>query len=256
MQILGVDIGGSGIKGAVVDSVTGELTSERIRIPTPQPATPQAVSETVAEISRQLKWNGLIGCGFPAAIQQGVARTAANIDDSWLNCNVQDTLQKATGLPCYVANDADVAGLAEMRFGAGKNYQGTVFMVTIGTGLGTALFVNGQLVPNTELGHLLDHKGREWEHRASDFARKNDDLSWDKWAERFNQYLTHLEQLFWPDVFILGGGASKKFDKFADAISVNAPVVTAESLNQAGIIGAAVFAQLAQKSVDMTQLPS
>ncbi|MBD1390880.1 ROK family protein [Neiella sp. HB171785] len=255
MQVLGIDIGGSGIKGAVVDVTTGELISERLRIPTPQPATPEAVAATVAEICDQLHWHGLVGCGFPAAIQHGVARTAANIDDSWRGVNVQKIFCEATHLPCYVGNDADVAGLAEMQFGAGKDLDGVVFMVTIGTGLGTALFNNGELVANTELGHLFDNKGREWEHRASDAARKRDDLDWQEWAKRFNKYLITLEQLFWPDAFILGGGASKKFDKFADAIDVAAQVTPAKSLNQAGIIGAAVLASQSHQSLDMTQLP-
>lgn len=255
MQVLGVDIGGSGIKGAVVDTTTGELVSERVRIPTPQPATPEAVAKVVAEIADQLYWHGLIGCGFPAAIQHGVARTAANIDDSWRGCNVQKVMSEATHLPCYVGNDADVAGLAELYFGAGRDFSGTVVMVTIGTGLGTALFTNGELLPNTELGHLLDSQGRKWEHVASDAARKSEGLAWPEWGERFNGYLNTLEQLFWPDAFILGGGASKKFDKFSEQISLKAPVVPAQSLNQAGIIGAAILAQQSHHSLDMTELP-
>ena len=255
MHVMGVDIGGSGIKGAIVDTTTGELVSERIRIPTPQPATPEAVAKVVAEISDHLHWHGPIGCGFPAAIQHGVARTAANVDNSWLNCNVQKVISKATHLPCYVGNDADVAGLAELYFGAGQDFSGTIFMVTIGTGLGTALFVNGELVPNTELGHMFDSKGREWEHVASDSARKKDELSWSQWGKRFNGYLQALEQLFWPDAFILGGGASKKFEKFSACLNTEAPVVPAQSLNQAGIIGAAILASQNHQSLDLTELP-
>ena len=214
MQVLGIDIGGSGIKGAVVDTTTGELISERIRIPTPQPATPEAVSNVIAELCEQLMWHGLVGCGFPATIQHGIARTASNIDNSWIGTNVQQLFSQKTRLPCYIANDAEVAGIAEMQFGAGRHRDGLVFMVTVGTGIGSALFNNGELVPNTELGHLFDSKGRVWEDRASDAARKGDELSWSEWGELFNKYLSYLEFLFSPDIFILGGGASKKFDKF------------------------------------------
>lgn len=241
MNILGVDIGGSGIKGAVVNTETGELLCERIRIDTPQPATPAAVAEALKALAQQLNWQGPIGCGFPAAIQHGVARTAANIDASWLGLEVAQYFSTALGQPVYVANDADVAAMAEMTFGAGKGKQGVVLLVTIGTGLGTAFFNKGVLFPNTELGHILI-KSMPAEHYASDAVRKKEDLSWTEWGRRFDRYLCRMENLFWPDLIILGGGASKKLDKFMSELSVKAPVVPAQFLNQAGIVGAALFA--------------
>ncbi len=243
VQILGVDIGGSGIKGAIVETDTGELVSERIRIPTPKPATPDAIAETLCELVRQHGWKGLVGIGFPAAIQHGVVRTAANIDKRFIGLHVADHFSRATGSTCHVANDADVAGLAEMRFGAGKERDGVVLIVTIGTGLGTALFVEGALLPNTELGHIYLDNGEEAEAYASDAARTARELKWSAWGKRFNRYLTTMEALFWPDLIVLGGGASAKLDKFADQLTVKVPVVAASFLNQAGIVGAALFAE-------------
>lgn len=242
MNILGVDIGGSGIKGAIVNTDTGELLCERIRIDTPQPATPQAVAQALRELVLQLNWQGPIGCGFPAAIQHGVARTAANIDKDWLGLSVAEYFSQALGQPVFVANDADVAAMAEMTFGAGRNHRGVVLLVTIGTGLGTAFFTQGVLLPNTELGHILI-KDMPAEHYASDAVRKQLDLSWSEWGKRFNRYLNRMEALFWPDLIILGGGSSKKLDKFEQELSVKAPVVAAQFLNQAGIVGAALFAR-------------
>lgn len=247
MKILGVDIGGSGIKGAIVDTETGELLTERIRLETPQPATPEAVGLTLRELVRQHDWDGPVGIGFPAAIQHGVARTAANIDKSFIGLSVADYFAEQTGCPCYLANDADVAGLAEMRFGAGRDHTGVVLIVTIGTGLGTAFFTNGQLLPNTELGHILLANGLEAEIYASEAARDRDGLKWKGWGIRFNTYLSTMEALFWPDLIILGGGASAKLAKFSEQITVKAPVVAASFLNQAGIVGAALYAE--------TQLP-
>lgn len=243
MQILGVDVGGSGIKGAIVDTETGALLNERIRIDTPQPATPEALAQTLKELIAAHNWSGPIGMGFPAAIQRGVARTAANIDKSFIGLSVADYFSEQVGNPVFVANDADVAGLAEMRFGAGKNQPGVVLIVTIGTGLGTALFTNGQLLPNTELGHIYLANGAEGELYASDAARLKADLKWREWGERFNTYLSTMEGLFWPDLIVLGGGASKKLEKFAPQLTVKAPVVSASFLNQAGIVGAALFAE-------------
>lgn len=242
MKILGVDIGGSGIKGAIVDTETGELLCERIRIETPQPATPAAVVGALRELVTQLDWQGPVGCGFPAAIQHGIARTAANIDDAWLGAPVADYFSQELGQPVFVANDADVAAMAEMKFGAGQGNRGVVLLVTIGTGLGTAFFTQGVLLPNTELGHILI-KGMPAEHYASDLVRKNEDLSWTDWGRRFDRYLTRMEALFWPDLIILGGGSSKKLDKFQEQLTVRAPVVAAQFLNQAGIVGAALFAR-------------
>lgn len=242
MKILGIDVGGSGIKGAPVDTETGELLDERYRIPTPEGAKPKDVANVVKQIAKHFDWHGPIGCCFPAAIQHGVARTAANVDQSWIGTNAEKLFSKATGCPVRVLNDADAAGLAEMRFGAGKGVDGLVLIITIGTGLGTALFIDGYLVPNTELGHI-EIDGGDAELSASDAARKRDDLSWKKWAsERFDRYLCTMNALFWPDLIILGGGASKKLDKFAKHLTVEAPVVPAGTLNEAGMIGAALAA--------------
>ncbi|RJG39452.1 polyphosphate--glucose phosphotransferase [Motilimonas pumila] len=242
MQILGVDIGGSGIKGAIVDTETGELVTERHRIPTPQPATPSAVAETVAELVKHFQWQGPIGCGFPATVVHGVAKTASNIDKTWIETDAATLFSEATQNPCFVVNDADAAGMAEFSFGAGKDKQGVVVLVTIGTGIGTAVFTNGQLLPNTEFGHII-LEGEVAEHLVADSARKREDLGWNKWGKRFNKYLQRMEFLMSPDCFILGGGASKKMDKFIHQLETNAEVIPAQSLNQAGIIGAALYAQ-------------
>jgi polyphosphate glucokinase len=239
MEVLGIDIGGSGIKGAPVDIKSGKMLSERFRIPTPQPAKPKAVAKTVAAIAKHFDWEGPIGCGFPAVVQQGVTRTAANVHKKWIGTNAASLFSEQTGCPVRVVNDADAAGLAEMKFGAGKDRQGVVLLVTIGTGLGTSLFVDGTLLPNTELGHIEINCG-DAELMASDAARKRDDLSWKKWGKRLNTYLTSLEALVWPDLIILGGGVSKKSEYFMPYLKVNAEVVIAESFNHAGIIGAAL----------------
>lgn len=243
MKILGIDVGGSGIKGAVIETETGELISERVRIASPRPATPEAVSVTLQSLVEQYHWAGPIGVGFPAAIQRGIARTAANIDASFIGLSVADYFSEKTGCPTYVANDADVAGLAEIRFGAGRGAAGVVLIVTIGTGLGTALFSDGHLLPNTELGHIWLDNGQEAERYASEAVRDAQDLKWSDWGDRLNRYLRTMEKLFWPDLIVLGGGASKKLTKFAARITVQAPVVPAQFLNQAGMIGAALFAE-------------
>ncbi len=243
MHILGVDIGGSGIKGAVVDTLTGKLITERHRIETPQPPTPEAIAAVLAQLVLHFNWNGLVGCGFPAAIQQGVARTASNISKAFIDTNVDKLFSEATNCPCYNVNDADAAGMAEMHFGEGTGQSGVVLLITIGTGLGTAVFIDGNLLPNTELGHLYLENGIEAERYASDAARKLEDLGWKSWGNRFNTYLSTMEQLFWPDLIIIGGGASKKFDKFKDYLTVDTPVKPAAFLNQAGIVGAALYAK-------------
>ena len=243
MQILGVDIGGSGIKGAIVDTETGELVTERHRIETPQPATPEAVAAVLAKLVAHFNWDGPIGCGFPAAIQHGIARTAANIAPSFIGTHVDKLFSEITKCPCYNLNDADAAGMAEMHFGEGVGQSGVVLLITIGTGLGTVFFTDGKLLPNTELGHIYMQNGMEGEHYASDAVRKADDLGWKRWGTRFNQYLTMMEALFWPDLIILGGGASKKIEKFQNQLTVEAPVKPAAFLNQAGIVGAALYAR-------------
>ena len=241
MQILGVDIGGSGIKGAIVDTETGRLITERQRIATPQPATPEAIAEVLAQLVAHFNWQGPVGCGFPAAIQQGVARTAANIAPEFIGRNIDQLFSETTKCPCYNLNDADAAGLAEIHFGEGHK-SGVVLLITIGTGLGTVLFTDGVLLPNTELGHLHLETGTKAEHYASDAVRKLHDLGWKTWGNRFNTYLSMMERLFWPDLIILGGGASKKFEKFKAQLTVKTPVKPAAFLNQAGIVGAALYA--------------
>jgi len=238
-KILGIDIGGSGVKGAIVHTKKGKLKTKRFRIPTPQPATPEAVAEVIKKIVDHFKWKGPVGVGFPGVIQQGFARTAANLDDSWIDVNLNELFSKTTGCPVHVVNDADAAGMAEMKFGSGKGYKGVALLVTVGTGLGTVLFTNGKLLPNMEMGHILLH-GDDAEKYASDAARQADDLSWEDWATRFNEYLHRIEELLWPDMIIIGGGASKKDDKFIQHLDTKAKVVPATLLNEAGIIGGAL----------------
>lgn len=208
-QILGIDIGGSGIKGAPVDLTSGTLIAERHRIPTPQPSTPQAVALVVRELCEHFGWRDAVGCTFPAVIRGGVALSAANVDKSWIGTNAERVLSEASGLTVRVVNDADAAGLAEARFGAGRGEDGVVMLLTLGTGIGSALLHGGLLVPNTELGHV-ELNGKELEHYASDKVREDQDLSWKKWAERLSTSLQYLERLFSPDLFILGGGSARK----------------------------------------------
>ena len=241
MDLIGIDIGGTGIKGAPVDVGRGELTAERLRVLTPQPAVPDAVAKAVAEVVGHFPGNGPVGATFPAVIRRGRAETAANVDKSWIGEDVAVRLGDAAARRFVVLNDADAAGLAEMRFGAGKGRDGVVVMVTLGTGIGTAVFVDGTLVPNTELGHLeLD--GREAEKHAAESVRERKELSWEKWGKRVDEYLRHLDMLLSPDLFIVGGGVSKKSAKFFPYLHTKAEVVPAQLLNEAGIVGAAVAA--------------
>jgi len=244
--VLGIDIGGSGIKAAPVNTKNGQMLDLRHRIPTPSPATPENIPPVIAEMARHFKWEGLIGCGFPTVVQNGVSKTAANIDNSWIGTSGNKLFSKATGLPVYVVNDADVAGMAEMKFGAGRDVRGLVLLCTIGTGIGTVLFNNGRLVPNMELGHI-EYKGSDVELYASDAARKAEKLSWEEWAGRFNEYLIAIEKLIWPDLIILGGGASKKGKKFLQYLNPKTPVVPAQLLNNAGIVGAALAGKYQHK---------
>ena len=239
MQVLGIDVGGSGIKGAPVETKTGELVAERVRIKTPKKAEPEPVAEVVAEIAKSFDWKGSIGIGFPAPIRNGIALMAANVSEQWIGLNADELFTKLTGCDCTMINDADAAGLAEMKFGAGKGQGGTVIMITLGTGIGTAIFHRGNLLPNTEFGHL-DMNGKEAEHLASDAARQRDDLSWKKYAKRLNNYLAEMEKLFWPDLFIIGGGISKQSEKYIPLLQTETPVVPAQFLNEAGIVGAAL----------------
>ena len=243
MQILGIDVGGTGIKAAIIETANGELASERIRIETPRPATPAAIGNVLQSLVRQMQWSGPIGMGFPAAIQRGIARTAANIDKSFIGLPIAKFFSEQTGCPVHVANDADVAGMAEMRFGAGRDMRGVVLIITIGTGLGTALFIDGRLLPNTELGHIFLDNGVEAERYAAESVRIMKKLKWKEWGKRFDHYLAAMEGLFWPDLIVLGGGVSKKLEKFSPMITIRTPVVAAGFLNQAGIVGAALFAE-------------
>ncbi|HEX5510597.1 MAG TPA: ROK family protein [Actinomycetales bacterium] len=239
-QAVGVDIGGSGIKGAPVDLAAGELAADRIRIETPQPATPDAVAEVVAQIVGQCP-DGPVGVTFPAVIQHGVARTAANVDRSWIDTDVEELLRSATGRAVAVVNDADAAGLAEARWGAARDVDGVVIATTLGTGIGSALLLDGELVPNTELGHI-EVDGHDAETRAADAARDREDLSWEHWAKRLQRYYETLERLFWPDLFVVGGGVSKKHEKFLPLLELRTPIVPATLRNNAGIVGAAALA--------------
>ncbi|MEJ2535948.1 MAG: ROK family protein [Calditrichia bacterium] len=241
MKVLGIDIGGSGVKGAIVDTELGELVSERHRIPTPHPAKPEAVAKTVQKVVQHFKWEGIMGCGFPAVVQHGIARTASNIDKSWIDTNVEELFSKLTKCKTHVLNDADAAGIAEMRCGGGKNKSGVVVMITVGTGIGSGLFMDGMLYPNTEFGQFL-LEGDIAEKYAADSVRKEKDLSWKKWGKRLNKYLNHLEMLVWPDLIIVGGGVSKKFEKFSKYLHINAEIQPAQLKNEAGIIGAAIAA--------------
>ncbi len=243
MEILGIDIGGSGIKGALVNTETGEMLTERHRIETPQPATPQAIGETIKKIAEHFKYSGKIGCGFPAVMQQGVIKTASNIDKSCIDVNANELFSQICGCDVEVYNDADVAGYAELKFGKSKDFKGMAVFLTIGTGIGSALFYNGVMMPNTELGHIYMKNGKKGELYTSDAVRKQKELNWKEWGDRFNKYLQYIEFLFNPELFIIGGGASKKFDKFSSQLNLKTPVEPAQLLNQAGIIGAALLVE-------------
>jgi polyphosphate glucokinase len=238
---LGIDIGGTGIKGAPVDLETGDLTGERFRLLTPKPATPDAVADIVAQVVKHFGYQGAVGGTFPGVVKHGVVQTAANVDKSWVGTDARARFEDATGCTFTVTNDADCAGVAEMKFGAGAGRQGVVIIVTLGTGIGTAVFQDGVLLPNTELGHL-EVRGKDAETRAADSARERKDLDWKKWAKRVDEYLDHLEALMWPDLIIIGGGVSKKGEKFIPLLTPRCEVVAAKLQNEAGIVGAALTA--------------
>lgn len=243
MEILGIDIGGSGIKGAPVNIETGKLSGERFRIPTPKPSKPKHIVETVKDVADFFDWKGPVGCGFPTVIHNGKSVARGNIHKSWLGVQVDTLFSEHLNLPVKVINDADAAGLAEMNFGTGVGKMGLVILVTIGTGLGTGVFFNGQLIPNFELGRLYYKNGELIEYFASDAARKKEKLSYKVWGKRFNKFLKHVVRIFSPDLIIIGGGASNKFDSFRDQITIDTPILIAENQNGAGIIGAAVAAK-------------
>ncbi len=245
-RVFGIDIGGSGIKGAPVDIKKGVLLAERHRIPTPQPATPEAVAQAVVEVMAAHEWDGPLGCTIPARVQKGITQTATNIDKAWLDCKAEKLLSKKTGQSVTILNDADAAGIAEMRFGAGRKQKGTVLMLTFGTGIGSALFLNGELVPNVELGHARWQKKMIIEDFASDRARSKNHLTWKRWAQkRVQPILEHMEFMLSPDMIIVGGGVSKpeRWSLFADLLKTRGRLRPASLGNEAGIVGAALVAR-------------
>lgn len=245
--LLGVDVGATSLKGALVHVEDGSLTSEVISLPTPNPSTPAAMALTMQEMVRRLNYQGpAIGCGFPTIMKKGVAWSAANIDASWIGVSVEKTFSDATGIPVYALNDADAAGLASVQFGSGKGEMGVVIFLTIGSGIGSALFIDGRLVPNTELGHFII--GNDIAERyVSAWARERNNLTWEQWGPRLNDYLLHLERLFSPDLFLLGGGGSLYYEEYKHHIRVQTPVIPDVLGNTAGIIGAAGYAASFQK---------
>ncbi len=244
-SILGIDIGGTGIKAAPVNVTTGKLTAERIKLATPHPAVPDSVAVVVRQLVSEFAWTGPAGVTFPGVVTGGVVRTAANMDHEWISVNASEVFSQATGVPVTTLNDADAAGVAEMTFGAGVGQLGTVLLLTLGTGIGSALFYDGVLVPNTEFGHIQLH-GKDAEQRASERAREENELSWGKWTDRVDEYLDKIEELLSPDLIIIGGGVSRKADKFMPGLTTRARVVPAALLNDAGIVGAAMAAAHSQ----------
>ena len=242
MEILGIDVGGSGIKGALVNMETGEMITERFRIPTPKSRKPKPMAQVVAKIVEHFDYNGPIGCGFPTVIKNGICKTPGNLHKKWAGVNVNELFSEATGLPVTVVNDADAAGYASMNFGVGRGKEGLVLMITIGTGLGSGAFYNGELIPNFELGQIPYKKYDKIELWAAASAKEREELSYKKWGKRFNVFLEFVELIVSPDLIILGGGTSKDWDEFKDYISIETPVIPAELQNHAGIIGAAAAA--------------
>ncbi len=241
--LIGVNIGGTGIKAGIVNSRRGVLVGDRVRVPTPQPADTAAVVAATADLVAGLgPDSGPVGIGLPAVIKGGRVEMAANLDESWIGAEAGDLFSQAIGRPVVMLNDADAAGVAEMRYGAGRSVKGVVLVLTLGTGIGSALFVDGVLVPNLELGHI-EIRGKDAERRASAGARERRGLSWKKWAPLLDEYLDTIERLVWPDLIILGGGISKKPEKFVPYLSTRAPIAPATLQNQAGIVGAAVRAR-------------
>ena len=247
MEVLGIDIGGSAVKGAPVDIEKGELVTERFRIEMPQPSIPDAVADCVVEVVGHFTWKGPVGCTFPSVVKNGVMLSAANVDKSWVGYNGQKLFRKKTRCPVYVINDADAAGIAEMEFGAGRGRKGVVFILTFGTGIGSAIFINGILVPNAELGHL-EVRGKDAEKRAAARIRAEKGLTWKQWADLVNEYLSRIDLLFSPDLIIIGGGVSKHYDKFLPFLKSEAKIVPARLFNDAGIVGAALAARSMEES--------
>lgn len=248
--VLGIDIGGTGVKGAPVDLKTGTLVADRMRIKTPRPATPEAVAGVVEQIADAFEnelGTGTIGIAIPAVCQRGVARSAANIDPSWVDTDVDALFTERLGRPVHVVNDADAAGVAEARYGVALDVPGLVILTTLGTGIGSALLLDGKLMPNSELGHL-EIDGEDAEHRAAQSAKEREDLSYKEWAKRLQRYYSHVENLFWPDLFVVGGGISKSADKFLPLLDLRTPIVPAKLRNSAGVVGAAWLGQESAES--------
>ena len=239
-ESFGIDIGGSGMKAAPVDLATGTLTAERHKILTPRPATPEAMAPVVAELVRHFDWSGPIGVTFPGVVRHGVVHSAANVDTAWLDTDADELFTKEVGTDVHVVNDADAAGLAEVRYGAGRDRRGVVLVLTFGTGIGSGLFVDGVLVPNTELGHI-EVDGHDAESRAAASVREREDLSWKDWAKRVQRYLEAVVKLLSPELIIVGGGASRKADKWVPLLDVGTEIVPAALENEAGIVGAALL---------------
>ena len=240
MAVLGIDIGGSGIKGNLVDPFTGNLESDRYKIATPQPSTPDAVADVIVEMIEHFDYRGPVGCTFPAIVRRGVALSAANVDDSWIGTNAEAVFDRhAAGNDFTMLNDADAAGIAEVEFGAAKGRSGVVIMVTFGTGIGSGLFIDGTLVPNTELGHLELDGHAPVEDWAAAKVKKEEGLTWEEWAERAGTYLRHLDRLFSPDLFVFGGGVSRRWQRIVSHLGIDVEVVPAQFENEAGIVGAA-----------------
>mgnify|MGYP000332741153 FL=1 len=242
MEILGIDVGGSGMKGGIVNIETGEMISERHRIPTPVPRTPEAMADVIAELVQHFDYKGKVGCGFPTVIKKGICKSPGNLDPSWLGVNVEELFEKKTGLDFTVVNDADIAGYASIEYGVGKGKDGLVIMITIGTGLGSGAFYDGKLIPNFELGQIPYKKYKKIELWAAASAKEREGLTYKKWGKRFNKFLKYVDLIVAPDLILLGGGTSKDFDEFKKYITIETPVIPAELQNHAGIIGAAAAA--------------
>ena len=240
MDLLGIDVGGTGIKGAIVDSLTGELLTERERVATPQPSTPDNVGQAIRQLIERFGYSGTVGCCFPTVVIDGQARTASNVGEAWRGTRIDEAFNAATGLPFVILNDADAAGIAEIELGAGRELQGMVITVTLGTGIGSGVFYNRHLIPNVELGHMPGKDGQSIERYASNRARKDSELSWDEWGERLDYFLQRVARVMTPDHFIIGGGVSKRFDDYKHKITVPVPIHVAKFRNNAGIIGAAM----------------
>ena len=248
MKILGIDIGGPIIKSAIVNTKTGKLSTERFRFPTPQPAEPKSTTDVIKKITEHFNWNGPIGCGFPSVIQNGVVSNSTNIDKRWAGININEFFSSETNCPTTVVNNADAAGIAEINFGAGKDQNGVVVLIIMGATVGSALFTNGKLFPNTEFGQI-EVNGKMAEKYSSDMTRKKLDLSWKKWANRFDEYLQQLEFLLWPDLIIMGGSLNKNEEKYSKYITIKTKFVTTQLQDEAVMIGSALAAKEALKNI-------